>query len=251
MSKVFDCYTFWNELDLLEIRLNILDPYVDYFVICESDEAFSGKDKPLNFPANLSRFAKWQDKIIYLNPPKIKTDDPFARAGYQKDYIRTRLMDYAKDDDIVYFGDLDEIWKPQDIKDDKIYNLRQLNYSYYLNNRSSEEWIGTVVGKWKTFKTNSVNHWRANHDNILDGGWHFTNIGGLDQILKKIDSYDHCNEVNCDWVRDGMKERIEKGEDYLGRANDWQGKPFKMWLEEENLPTYLLENKEKYKHIWK
>jgi beta-1,4-mannosyl-glycoprotein beta-1,4-N-acetylglucosaminyltransferase len=247
---IYDCFTFWNELDLLEIRLNILDPYVDYFVICEGTETFSGKDKPLNFID--PRFHKWINKIIYINPPNIKTDDPFARAGYQKDYIRTRLMDYAKDDDIIYFGDLDEIWKPQEITDYKIYNLQQLNYSYYLNNRSSEEWVGTVVGKWKTFKTNSVNYWRANHTNELsNGGYHFTNIGGLDQILKKIESYDHCNEVNCAWVRDGMKARIENGEDYLGRTNDWKGKPFKMWVDDKDLPEYLLDNKTKWKHLFK
>jgi beta-1,4-mannosyl-glycoprotein beta-1,4-N-acetylglucosaminyltransferase len=249
---IYDTFCFWNELDLLEIRLNILDQYVDYFVICEGSETFSGQRKLLNFLENVDRFKKWKDKIIYITPQLIETDDPFARAGYQKDYIRTRLLDYAKDDDIIYFGDLDEIWKPQEITDDKVYNLQQLNYSYYLNNRSSEAWVGTVVGKWKIFKTNSVNYWRANHTNELpDGGWHFTNIGGLDQILKKIESYDHCNEVNCDWVRDGMKARIENGEDYLGRSNDWQGKPFKMWTDEKELPHYLLENKDKYKKLWK
>lgn len=248
----YDLFTFWNELDLLEIRLNILDPYVDYFVISESEQTFSGEAKPLNLVENCERFEKWAHKIIYINPPIIETTDPFARAHHQKDYTRQYLMDKAKDDDIVYFGDLDEVWKPQEITDDKIYNLRQLNYSYWLNFRSSEEWIGTVVGKWKTFKTNTVSHWRANHDNVLDnGGWHWTNQGGLKQVLDKIASYDHCEEVNFPWVREGMEARMLSGQDFLGRVADWKGKPFQMWLEEENLPTYLLENRTKYKHLFK
>lgn len=184
----YDLFCLFNELDLLEIRLNILDTYVDRFVICEGRETFSGIEKPLNFLENLDRFKKWEDKIIYVAPDILETSDPFERAGYQKDVLRETISKCTKDDDIVYFGDLDEIWKPQEIGDE-VYNLKQLNYSYYLNNRSSEEWIGTVVGKWGTFKTNTVNHWRANHDNVLeDGGWHFTNMGGFDQILKKVSS---------------------------------------------------------------
>ncbi len=247
---IYDAFTFWNELDLLEIRLNILDPYVDKFILTEARETFSGKEKPLYYEENKERFAKWSDKIIHIVPGLVKTDDPFVRAGYQKDYFRNHLD--LKDDDIVYFGDLDEIWKPQEIADDKIYNLKQLNYSYYLNNRSSETWVGTVVGKWGTFKKDTVNHWRADHDHELEnGGWHFTNMGGEEQILKKLDSYDHCLEANIPWVRDNLKARMENGEDYLGRAADWKGQPFEMWLEEDNLPQYLLDNKEKYKHLWR
>ncbi len=243
----YDCFTFFNELDLLEIRLNILDPYVDYFVLAECEETFSGKEKPLFFLENEEkRFNKWKDKILWLENPKIKTDAPFERAGFQKDNLRKFLKEIAKDEDIIYFGDLDEIWKPQDIKDDKVYNLRQLNYSYYLNNRSSEEWVGTIVGKWKTIKTNSFNYWRANHHNILDnGGWHFTNMGGEAQILKKLDAYDH-QEANIPAVRQGIKFRMDNGLDYLGREADWKGKPFTFRKDESELPQYLLKNKVKY-----
>ena len=251
MSKVYDTFCFFNELDLLEIRLNILDPYVDYFVLGEATETFSGKEKTAYYQDNKERFAKWNNKIIYLSNPQLKTNDSFERAGFQKDNLRKHLFDRAKDEDIVYFGDLDEIWKPQEIKDDKVYNLRQLNYSYYLNNRSSEEWVGTIVGKWSSVKTNTFNYWRANHANELEnGGWHFTNIGGEEQILKKLDAYDH-QEANIPVVRDGIKTRMEFGIDYLGREMDWKGKPFTFWTEESELPQYLKDNKEKYKHLFK
>lgn len=247
----FDTFCFFNELDLLEIRFNLLDPYVDKFVLCESHETFSGLPKPLYFEENKDRFAKWLPKIIHLFPENIRTDDPFQRAAFQKDYFRHHLK--FEDDDVIYFGDADEIWKPKEV-DDKVYNLQQLNYSYYLNNRSSEKWVGTVAGKWGTFKANSVNHWRANHDHELpDGGWHFTNLGGHEQIIKKIESYDHSYEVNTQWVRDNLASRIENNEDYLGREQDWLGKPFKMWTDESGLPPYILENKDKWikSGLWK
>jgi len=145
------------------------------------------------------------------------------------------------------------VWKPQDIQDDKIYNLEQLCYSYYLNNRSSERWVGTVVGKWGTFKTNTVSYWRANHTNeIPNAGWHFTNlmVDGINTLFKKLESYDHCLEANIPWVRDGLQARIDANIDFLGRENDWQGNPFRMWKEEKDLPEYILKNKKQWKHLW-
>ncbi len=250
MSKVFDTFCFFNELDLLEIRLNILDPFVDYFVLAESPQTFSGKLKPFYYQDNKGRFAKWEHKIIRVEVLPKNFDDAFQRAAYQKDSLREALKDYAQDDDIVYFGDLDEIWTPQDV-DDRVYNLQQLNYCYYLNNRSSEKWVGTVVGKWKTIKTNSLNYWRANHtDELPDGGWHFTNIGGADQIRAKLEAYDH-QEFNNEVIKNNLEFKIANGEDYVGRRVDWLGNPFVMWTSEIDLPKYILDNKEKYAHLLK
>ena len=249
--RTFDTFCFFNELDVLEIRLNILDPYVDYFVIAECFETFSGKDKNLYYYENKDRFAKWNHKILHHVNQKYSTLDAFERAGFQKDNIREFIKYEAKNDDIVYFGDLDEIWKPKKIKDDKVYNLKQLNYSYYLNNLSSEEWIGTIVGKWGTIKTNTLNHWRANHDNLLDnGGWHFSNMGGAEQIRKKLEAYDH-QEFNTDSIKGDLERKMENNEDYLGRPHDYYGKPFEFKIDDSQLPDYLLENKEKWKHLFK
>ena len=63
--KIYDVFCFFNELDLLEIRLNILDPYVDYFVLYEAPRTFSGDPKPLYFQENRQRFKKWERKIIH------------------------------------------------------------------------------------------------------------------------------------------------------------------------------------------
>jgi len=106
----FDCFSFFNELDLLEIRFNILDPHVDRFVIMESTETFSGKENPLYYQENKERFAEWNHKVISVNPPKIDASSAFIRAEFQKESLKNGLSD-AKDGDIIYYGDLDEIWK--------------------------------------------------------------------------------------------------------------------------------------------
>lgn len=251
MSRVFDTFCFFNELDLLEIRLSILDHYVDHFILVESPETFSGNPKPLYYLENIDRFAKWNHKITRVEVPAKECANSFERAAYQKDSIRDAIKNYAKDHDVVYFGDLDEIWKPQDINDDRVYNLRQLNYCYYLNNRSSEQWVGTIVGRWKTLKTNTLNHWRATHDNEMgNGGWHFTNIGGADQIRKKLESYDH-QEFNHESIKADIERKIEAGEDYVGRRVDWLGNPFVFHISEVDLPQYVLDNKQKYGHLFK
>lgn len=246
---IYDCFTFFNELDLLEIRLNILDPYVDYFVLAECEETFSGLDKPLYYKENKDRFSKWNHKIIHHVNDKIEGKNSFERAFFQKENIIKSIQNIS-DEDIVYYGDLDEIWKPQEI-DDKVYKLHQLNYSYYFNNRSSEEWIGTLVGKFKHIKDLGFNYWRANPVNFKkEGGWHFTNMGGPDQIRKKLESYDH-QEYNLDWIKNTLEARMENGQDFLGRPNDWKGNPFSFRIDESDLPRYILENRDRYSSHFK
>lgn len=243
---VYDCFTYNGEADMLEIRFNILDKYVDKFVICESTETFSGNRKPLFWAErNPDRFEEWENKVIYhvVEIPKHITNS-FERAGYQKDHIREALKG-CDPEDTIYYGDCDEIWKPQTEEG----KLRQINYSYYLNNRSSEEWRGTNVCKYKNLY--DLNKWRANHDVILDnGGWHFSNCFDFNGLINKLESYDH-QECNIPWVKDGLQARMEANIDYLGRAVDWQGKPFVLWVDESELPEYILENKNRWKHLFK
>ncbi len=243
---VYDCTQLYNELDLLEIRLNILDPHVDYFVIGESTQTFSGLKKPLYYKDNKERFSKWAHKIIHVEIPEMEDCTVFERTAFQKDYLRTALKD-CKPDDQVYYGDVDEIWNREALAGWDLscgFKLRQLNYCYYLNQRSSEDWQGTNVCLYKNLK--NLNDLRADHSNVLeDGGWHFTNMGGLEQLKKKIEAYDHQEMINDD-VREKLQERMERGEDYLGRSRDWQGNPFDFWIDDSDLPEYVKTNKNKY-----
>lgn len=257
---IYDLFSFAGEYDILEIRLNVHSPYVDKFIMVEGTHTFSGKEKPLYWTQrDIERFKQWEDKILYYvvagydDPEILKqiedrkdyVDKPaFKRAFYQKETLRKVLASLnPNDDDMVYYGDIDEIFKPKVI-DDKVYKLRQLAYSYYLNNRSPEDWRGTIVTKWTNLKNGCLNDMRAKPENILeDGGWHFTNLGGHEAVIKKLESYDH-QEANIPWVKDGLKERIEANTDFLGRN-------YRMWIEDYDLPEYILNNKEKYKHLWK
>lgn len=236
---VYDCTQLYNELDLLEIRLNILDPYVDYFCIGQSRQTFSGKEKPLYFDIHDKRWDKWRHKIKTAVTPNYYTNDAFVMAGLQKNNL-IKFLGHCQPEDTIYYGDVDEIWTPQTEEG----KLQQLNYSYYLNNRSSEEWQGTNVFKFKNIK--SLNEIRADHSKILpNGGWHFTNIGGADQIRLKLEAYDH-QEFNQENIKQSIEEKIKNGEDYVGRKVDWQGKPFVMWKSEVDLPQYLKDNK----NVW-
>lgn len=232
---------------MLEIRLNILDPYVDFFVISEEEETFQGNPKPLYYLENKERFAKWDHKIIYHQVGRFETNDVFERTAWQKDSIRDSLQD-LKPDDIVIYGDVDEIWDFNALKgwdfSKNIFKLEQDNYCYFLNMRSSELWQGTNICTYKNLI--NLNLLRANHDNVIKhGGWHFTNMGGVEQIVKKLESYDH-NEYNTDTIKSSIAGKIANGEDYVGRKLDWQGKPFRFWEDMSGLPQYLIENKERW-----
>lgn len=231
-----------NELDLLEIRMEILDSYVDFFVIGESPQTFSGNEKPLYFNENRERFKKWEKKIIHHISPMVETNDVFERTAIQKDSIREKLKD-CNPEDIIFYGDVDEIWKPFHVAED-IYKLEQLNYCYYFNNRSSEVWQGTNACKYKDLI--NLNELRAYHDFvILNAGWHLSNMGGVEQVIKKLEDYDH-QEFNKGEIKQSIAEKIANNEDYVGRRVDWQGNPFHFWIDESELPRYLLDNKEKY-----
>lgn len=244
---IFDVTQINNELDLLEIRLEILDPYVDFFVIGESTQTFSGHEKPLYFKENRERFNKWDHKIIHHISPVVETNDVFERTAIQKDSIRDKLSN-CDSEDVIFYGDVDELWKPITV-DDKIYKLEQWNYSYYFNNRSSEIWQGTNACKYKNLV--NLNELRANHDNVIgNAGWHLSNMGGIDQITKKLNDYDH-QEFNNGLIRGSLESRIRNGEDYVGRQFDWQGKPFVFWEDSSDLPDYLLVNREKYAKYFK
>lgn len=253
----YDLFSYSGEDAMLDLRLRLLEPHVDRFVIAEGNLTFSGRQKGFVLPKAI----KHRKDVIYV-PVNLSimvgelaaqmrerdyvTEPHFRRAFYQKESLRLALEGAGlKDDDVIYYGDIDEVWKSKD-PGDKVWKLRQLAYSYYVNNRSPEDWRGTVVTKWKNLKGKCLNDMRANPENIMeDGGWHFSNLGGHDAVLHKIRTYDHV-EVNIPSVTDGLQERMGNNEDFLGRG--WQ-----FWEDASELPVVMIENR-KYlieKGLWK
>jgi beta-1,4-mannosyl-glycoprotein beta-1,4-N-acetylglucosaminyltransferase len=285
MAKIYDVFTFFNELDLLELRLEMMDSFVDKFVIIECIETFSGNKKPLYYEENKDRFKKYHHKIIHhitKDPPKsfddlrerildLNSDNlmkqiciqalttsnvppgelHWLKEFYQKENIRKALLG-LEDDDICFIGDLDEIWNPDldysTIDNHSIYKLKQLVYVGYLNNKSNEPWAGTLLTKYKNIKDSCLNHLRTrsktNYVYIDNAGWHFSFMGGEDRIKLKIESYGH-QEFNNDQVKSQVSKNLELGKDLLGRPE------FYYTINESELPKYVIENKEKYKHLFK
>ena len=107
-NKLYDCFIFNNETDLLEIRLNILNDYVDYFVIVESEETFTGIKKKLVF--DIKNYEKFKEKIIYGVIKKFPQDfkSAWQNESFQRNYI-LHLLDSATSEDFIIISDLDEI----------------------------------------------------------------------------------------------------------------------------------------------
>ena len=141
--KVYDCFPFFNELDLLEIRLNYLDPVVDYFVLCESKVTFSGIPKKLFYQENKHLFKKFEHKIIHVvvddTPKEYIRVDPFKTDQHQRNSVIKGLQK-CNDHDIIITSDLDEfpnvnvIWNMDSFyKEGVLFHLAQDMFYYYFN----------------------------------------------------------------------------------------------------------------------
>lgn len=264
---VIDIFSFNGELDVLEIRLNVLYDFVDQFIICESDETFTGLKKPLYYEENKERYLKWWPKIRSF---RMASGDPilareaskspgvpplhwWVREFTQKESMRYALT-HLYDEDTVFIGDVDEIWNPLHIPfPGERWKLEQTVHSYFLNNRSSEWWEGTSVMPYRDIKLDTLDNLRA-HDThrkymqaptFKNKGWHFTNMYGNDaeKIKEKLNSYSH-QEFNEPFFTDKISDQIKTNKDFIGR-------PFTFTIDEEGLPPYVLANKTKYAHLWK
>ncbi len=202
--KIYDCFQFFNELDLLEIRLELLYDKVDYFVISETDKTHSNLPKELIFEQNKELFKKYSNKIIHikeslpediLSPQKkltqssynnqyntiidifigesekeLKKFPTFARDYMQREFIKLGLIN-CEEGDYIMVSDLDEIPNPEVIE--KIKNERLINHcvmmdchNFYINNIAHTNWYGTYVTEYKNTKTSSLTHLRNERVNM-------------------------------------------------------------------------------------
>lgn len=260
---IYDIFTYNGERDILDLRLNILYPYVDKFVIIEFDETFSGKPKPKYLLKDTTKeWAKFFNKIEYVyitkpeysryeqladTSPNVPKDGPahWKQEFCQKESIKDVIFD-LEDNDVVFIGDVDEIWNPRlDITGP--HKLKLEVYSYYLNNKSSEVFYGTIVAQYKDIKDKCLNHVRTTElpKTQENSGWHFTSMGGYEKVKKKLeDSYtedSYANQRVMGNLKGNMQESIK---DFLFRE-------FTYNLDESTWPQYLIDNKDRYGHLMK
>lgn len=259
---VIDCFTYNGERDILKLRLNILAPYVDRFIIVEAKTTFSGRKKNLYFSEQERSFKEWWPKIRYYviredysnaerrlaeNSPNTKGAAHWVNEFLQKESVLKALAEnHVKDRDTVYIGDVDEIWNPHYFPAKRIEKLKLYVFAYYINNLSSEQFWGPIVGQYQDIKDECLNHLRSDTRfmNYQYAGWHFTSMGGLDEVRRKLNASYTEGSYNTPEVKKLLPYRIEKGIDYLGRQ-------FQFELTREHWPEYLKHHVEDYLHLYK
>lgn len=241
MAKIIDCFTFFNELDLLEFRLKLLDDCVSHFVIAESNLTHSGKPKSYIFEENKKRFEPWLHKILYIpvhqnihgllfnenetayNP----TSASWQLENGQRNALNAAAS-LAADDDIIITGDLDEIPDPFILKKIKLLPapvvFTLLFHYYFMNCQNTGDerwWNGSIACSGKHYKQTTPQALRDKRNDwkrINKGGWHFSYLGGLEKIKYKLQSFAHTEFNKEEYTHDkNILNALEKGEDILKR----------------------------------
>lgn len=253
-AMVFDCFMFFNELDLLEIRFNELWEKVDRFVLIEATRTHSNKEKPLHYDENKGRFEKFKDKIIHIVLDQYpKYENAMQFDTHQRNQCN-HVLEYCRPNDIIMISDLDEIPNPdfitEDLARDGMTVFEQDNHYYFVNYRMTDRaawrWRGTRAIRARDFTTDAQSIRAAHSRNILrNAGWHFSYLGGIDKIIEKLQAFAH-QEFNLAEFRDRatIEQRIRSGEDLFGRSER-----FEVVDLDARYPRWLRQNQERFRHL--
>jgi hypothetical protein len=221
-GKVYDCFTFFNEWEILEIRLNELYDHVDKFIIVECSTSHRGLPKQFNFEARQEVYKKFMDKIIYVKVYETNgvADDgtylgsSWERENYQKNQVMRGLKECTPSD-LILFSDVDEIppgsmipMFVEKIKTRPIIVMRQKFYRHFLNRYDSDGWRGTLAMRYDQLTDipgRTPNQRRLGIcfqgikevDGVpegvleIEGGWHFSSMGGFQKVQEKYYHWVH------------------------------------------------------------
>ena len=291
--KIFDCFMYFDEDIILDVRLNTLDENVDYFVIVESKFTHKGEKRNLKF--DFKKFSKFKDKIIYLvydnhsskiesvneNDTENEKSRKYILNGYRRDHYQRKYLskgiEYADTDDLIIISDIDEIPKLENINLEKVknsllfFNQKMCYYKFNLYQKNYN-WVGSRACKKKKLinpqwlrdvKPKKYPIWRLDnlfsnikYNNIKfvdDGGWHFSYLNTPELIEQKLTSYTHHREYDLNPIGvENIAKRIKNRESVYNlsivkRVNKFSSGVKLEILEENKLPKYLIENKEKFK----
>ena len=257
--KVYDCFMFFDENLVLELRLNLLNKYVDYFVIVESKYNHKGEAKKLNF--DIKKFKKFEQKIIYIindqqpsdlykfekEDTKHDIDSKYIFNAYKRENAQRNLISQglknASLDDLIIISDVDEIPNLEKINFNKIKNeilvFRQDMFYYKFNLKLSNfKWTGSKACKMKklispqwlrNIKDKKFAFYRIdtffsstkyrNLKFIEDGGWHYTNMKNAKEIEHKLKSYLHHHEFEANHINLEQIEKIIKSKKAIYNVN--------------------------------
>lgn len=251
---IYDCFTFYNELELLDIRLNILDKVVDKFVLIESTITYTNLKKPLYYDKNKSKFKKFHKKIIHV----IVTDSPRVTHPWIIEHFlmaaAKRGLKNAKPGDTIIISNLDEIPNPEKIleykdKKGKLKAFEQQFFYYYLNFASTNrKWHSAKMLKYKDFlKYQDAYVIRHSKNDVIipNGGWHLSFMGGIKRMLDKTATGSH-QEFNNE--KYNTKEKIMQA---ILEKRDAFGIGYKFdFIPIEKLPKYIQDCQNMYPEMF-
>lgn len=228
---IVDCFTFYNELDMLHLHLEELYDTVDKFVLVESTTTHVGNKKILYFETNKDRYTKYMDKIIHVvvdDAPEC--NDAWVPERFQRDAIHRGIIPLnLKDDDIIIIGDVDEI--PDTSTLTKLSNqgltipmrLEMDFYYYNFKCRNVSKWTHGIVLPYGFYKQNpQPDKLRISLkcDVVKNGGWHLSYFGTPTFISNKLTNFAHQEFNNCNYNDiEKINNCVEKGVDLFGRTD--------------------------------
>jgi len=259
---LYDCFPFFNELDLMEIRLATLEGVVDRFVIAECPWTHQGREKPLHFAENRDRFARWLPMIEHLViEDRPGPSDPMVLEPFHRECL-ARGLALAEPNDLAMISDLDEIPSSEAVDEARrIIALEQLTavsfeqalYYYYADCYQCQ-CTGTRLARVKAVRAIGPQRIRHSDWPVMRrdgepnwGGWHFSYLGGKAAIRAKTAAFCHPGCADGKFMSDAnLDEALSTGVDLYGRNADGRFVPV-----DETWPKHLLANRERFAHLIK
>jgi beta-1,4-mannosyl-glycoprotein beta-1,4-N-acetylglucosaminyltransferase len=247
--KIFDCFTYFNEVEMLRVRFEELGSIVDYFVIVEASETFTGKPKPF-YLDDLPKWAKkWKQKIINVRIDFSSSDlsllkDAWQKEHYQRNAIKLGLTD-AQPEDIIIISDADEIVKSSILKKISSFNtparldVKQYFWNYHWQApQHCNQGARPIIARYKDLDDYSCQELRSGSwYTIPDAGWHFSFFTEIENVKNKIESFAH-TEYNIEEYKNDVEilYRINNGIDPFDRF------PLKYQQIDKSYPNWVYKN---------
>ena len=249
--KLFDCFPFFNEFELLHLRFLEYYDYVDYFVLVEATKSHTGKPKPLYYQESKERFKEFNDKVIHVavnDLPEYAVNNIWPAENYQRNCIARGLEGKAQPGDQIFISDCDELWDTEVAKKfmhEGTVTFAQDLYYYYVNCKQNCTWNGPIMTPYGTYP--SIQYLRDaarwGKTNLkYPGGWHYSFMGGATRIREKVENIAESHVIINDvGTVEEIQKKMDSSLDLWNRKDDYAKKQFvSLTYTPKRLPEFLM-----------